>query len=674
MTMTRMYRTLLLLSSALLMAVAPARMEAQNFDTSGTASLNGKYLFRYVNFFPDQSGNLIESCTLTGAITFNGAGKYTLSNTQLADSAGTGGKGYCASLDGGTYGVQSNGITQLDNPLYPATLFGSFSQPVVIASSTEDDYFDLFIAVRAPQSASNGILAGHFTVGTLDFPNADASRARQGYFDLNSDGHGNIAAFTVTGSLQNVQSGNTVTQNVAASTYAFTGASGGIMTFPGSSDSETEIVGGAKILYVSADGNWFVGGSATGSDMFFGFRAPSGTSSNSLLSGTYFSAGMEDILPTNLNILDALYGSINANGQGALISHQRVDDVTNGSYDNTFNSSVTIGADGSYYDGNTYTYLAGANGKALMQIGSNQQFSLIIGVQAPSFKPTPTVWIDPIGITNAANYTPITNAFTPGELVSLYGTFGVSTQVDKVLPIPTTLGDVQVFVNGQEAPVYLVSQNQISALIPYGISGAPFATFQVVVNGSKSNMVTVYVDNSAPGIYTLTANGIGAGAILHSDYSEVKAGSPAKPGETVIMFMNGLGPVTPQVADGVAAPSSPVSISVEAADVIIYLDDGTNFLPANVLFAGLAPGFAGLAQVNFTLPASGLTDGDVRIYFQTLEAANEMSTISVSGYSSTAAQLVAGPRTSRLRGPAIVHGRNAKNLRRALPERSKETF
>ena len=54
-------------------------------------------------------------------------------------------------------------------------------------------------------------------------------------------------------------------------------------------------------------------------------------------------------------------------------------------YDNTFNTPVTIGADGSYYDGSIYTYLAGANGKALMQIGSNQQFSLIIGVHAPSY-------------------------------------------------------------------------------------------------------------------------------------------------------------------------------------------------------------------------------------------------------------------------------------------------
>src|ERR1035438_1769537 len=84
----------------------------------------------------------------------------------------------CAALGGGTYGVQSNGIAQLDNPLFGgtgATLFGAFSQPLVIASSTEDDYYDLFVAVQAPSAPfSNSSLSGAFTVGTQDFLNAPA--------------------------------------------------------------------------------------------------------------------------------------------------------------------------------------------------------------------------------------------------------------------------------------------------------------------------------------------------------------------------------------------------------------------------------------------------------------------------------------------------------------------
>jgi len=661
-----MHKTILLLSSALLMAVAPATVQAQSFDTSGTATLSGKYLFRYVNFFNDQAGNLTEACTLSGSITFDGAGHYALSDTQVFDTFGGNGAGYCASLGAGTYGVQSNGIAQLDNPLYPATLFGTFSKPVVIASSTEDDYFDLFIAVQAPQTPSNGLLAGTFTVGTLDFPGANASLARQGYFTLKADGHGNIEPFTLNGSAENLNSGASLTQNVTASTYSLSSASGGTVNFPGSSTSQTEIVAGAKVLYVSADGNWFVGGSATGSDMLFGFRAPSGTSSNSILSGTYFTAGIEDGAPTTVNFLDAFYGSINNSG-GTLLWHQRFDDVVDlDTFDNTYVSGVTLGADGSYYDGSTYTYLAGADGAGLMLIGSNQQFSLIVGVHAPSFAPHPTLWLNPIGITNAANYTPITNAYSPGELVNLYGDFGVSTQANKVLPVPTELGGVQVFVNGIAAPIQLVSQNQISALIPYEIAGEYFATFQVEVKGSKSNQVTVYVDNTSPGIYTLNESGIGAGAILHTDYSAVTDANPAKPGETVLLFMNGLGPVTPQLADGQGASSSPPNTSIEAADIAVVLD-GTL---ANVSFAGLAPGFAGLYQVNFTLPSSGLDNGDVVIEFNTIEALNGMSTISVTGYPKTDPPAAASSRASRLRRPAMARpafGKHPKNFRRALP-------
>ncbi|HXM44177.1 MAG TPA: hypothetical protein VN924_23275 [Bryobacteraceae bacterium] len=678
-----MYRTLqaiLLFGGALLTAVAPARVNAQSFDTSGTASLNGQYLFRYVDFFNDTSGDLTESCSLTGIIAFDGSGNYTLSNTQLFDSAGLNGTGTCASLGGGTYGVQSNGIAQLDTPIFgglPGTLFGTFSQPVVIASSTEDDYFDLFIAVQAPASAvSNGSFSGAFTVGTLDFlldsSTSFLSLARQGYFTLNADGQGNIAAFTVNGSASNLSSGNTLTQNVAASTYALSGTAGGTVTFPGAYGDQTQIVGGTQALYVSADGNWFVGGSTTGADMIFGFRAPSGTSSNALLSGTYFVAGLEDYLSGTPNFLDAFYGSINANS-GSLIWHERYDDVVDvETYDLTVETPVSIGANGSYYDGSIYTYLAGANGQAVMLIGSNQQFSLIVGVHAPSFAPPASgVWINPIGITDAANYTPITNAYTAGELVNLYGSFGVTSQVDKVLPIPTTLGGVQVFVNGLAAPVYAVSSGVISAWIPYEISGDYFATFQVVVNGSKSNTVTVYADNSSPGIYTLNESGIGPGAILHADYSVVNDGNPAVPGETVLLFMNGLGTVTPSVGDGVAASGTTLSYSneYEAGDIYVELNDGVDpVAEANVLFAGLAPGLAGLYQVNFTVPTSGLANGDVYIAFDTLEALNEMATISLSGFPESGfAQPIASHRNSRPHRHA-AHARDAKKRQRALPD------
>ena len=137
------------------------------------------------------------------------------------------------------------------------------------------------------------------------------------------------------------------------------------------------------------------------------------------------------------------------------------------------------------------------------------------------------------------------------------------------------------------------------------------------------------------------------------------------------MFMNGLGPVTPQVEDGVAAPSKPLSVSVESRTVEVILDDGENLGFADVSFTGLAPGFAGLYQVNFTLPDSGLKNGDVHIALATVEAENEMATINLSGFTEGFAVGLSSGRASQHLRRAALHnasGRHGKNFRRALPE------
>ena len=684
--MTRIFRTLTLLSSAAVwIATAPAQLGAQNFDNSGTAGLSGQYLFRYVTYFNDTSGNLQESCSLSGSMTFDGKGSYTVSNTQIYDSAGTS-AGSCASLGGGTYGVQANGLAQFDNPLFSATLYGSYSAPVITASSTEDDYYDLFVAVQAPTaSLSNSSLNGAYTVASLDFPNvasSSSSLAHQAYFTLNANGSGSVSTVTLTGSAANLSATN-VTQTVSGVTYSLSGTTGGTLTFPNSVNNQ--LVGsGSKTLYVSSDGNYIIGGSTSGTDMIFGFRSAT-SPSNSLLNGTYFIGGLD--ANTSSGFLDAFYGSINANGAGTLLWHERFDDVVDQiTYDSTFSSAVTIGNTGSYYD-NTYTTLVGFNGQAGVLIGSGQQFSLNILVHAPSYTPTSGIWINPIGITNAANYTPITNAYAPGELVNIYGNFGgVSTQVDSAIPITTNLGGVQVLINGTAAPVYLVSANQISALVPYAVANDYFATFQVVVNGSQSNSVTVYADESAPGIYTLTQNGLGTSALLHSNYTTVTDASPAKPGETVSLYLNGLGTVTPVVADGAAGPASPLSYSTEynAGNLSIVLDDFVdNYATANVTFAGLAPGFPGLYQVNFQVPSTGLGNGHVYIVVNTYEGQTEMSTISLSGFGHASgvslvparhAEAAIRAKQAVSRSKATVKTRKAalalkKDPRRALPDR-----
>jgi uncharacterized protein (TIGR03437 family) len=161
------------------------------------------------------------------------------------------------------------------------------------------------------------------------------------------------------------------------------------------------------------------------------------------------------------------------------------------------------------------------------------------------------------------------------------------------------------------APLSYVSPGQINILVPQATT-QNFATFQVTNNNAQSNQVTFYTAPTAPGIFTGTPSGIGLAAVLHADFSPVTQASPAVAGETVLVYLTGLGSVTPAIGDGVAAPSNPLS-NVDDPNLEVDLaDQSGNDLTGNISFAGLAPGFAGLYQINVAIP-SGLTAGVVSL-------------------------------------------------------------
>jgi uncharacterized protein (TIGR03437 family) len=223
-----------------------------------------------------------------------------------------------------------------------------------------------------------------------------------------------------------------------------------------------------------------------------------------------------------------------------------------------------------------------------------------------------TVFLNPQGIVNAANNAPVTTQIAPGEVISLYGSgLGPATAVTASAPFPNTLGGTQVLINGKQAPIYYSSASQVSAVVPYDAPGdGSTLSVQVTNGGAQSNVANVYSGATSPGLFTIPAGGPFPGAILRQDFSIMSQSNAAKVGETVSLFLTGLGPVSPAVTAGSAAPSSPLSQLTN--QVFVYIDG----VQANVVFAGLAPSLGGLYQLNVTIP-SGVSKGEVGIDIQT---------------------------------------------------------
>jgi uncharacterized protein (TIGR03437 family) len=198
-------------------------------------------------------------------------------------------------------------------------------------------------------------------------------------------------------------------------------------------------------------------------------------------------------------------------------------------------------------------------------------------------------------VVNAATFQ---TGAAPGALISIFGTnLATGNAEAQVVPLPINLGGTTVYIDGMAAPLLYVSASQINAQLPYEIPANSSATVAVQVNQVTGPNATFAVSSAAPGIFTLSGNGLGSGAILNMNYSVVMDNNPVQPGQVVQIYATGLG-VTPGVSTGTAAsgPSAVQGVTVTIG--------GQN---AVVGYAGAAPGFVGVDQLNVTVPnvASG---------------------------------------------------------------------
>ena len=217
------------------------------------------------------------------------------------------------------------------------------------------------------------------------------------------------------------------------------------------------------------------------------------------------------------------------------------------------------------------------------------------------------------GIVNGASFAP---GLAPNTIVSIFGTnlswgtraLQASDMAGGVMP--TSLGNVEVYFEGWPAYLYYVSPQQINFLVPSSLLPGTFQ-FWVDRQGTRGPIVTVTLQNAGPAIFQTSS---GAVIATHVDGSLVSSDAPATSGEIVTLWATGLGNTNPELEDGVLAPLAPAPLEwlsqLSQFDVQI---NGAALDPSAILYAGVAPGYAGLYQVNVRLPGQLPANPEIRL-------------------------------------------------------------
>jgi uncharacterized protein (TIGR03437 family) len=163
--------------------------------------------------------------------------------------------------------------------------------------------------------------------------------------------------------------------------------------------------------------------------------------------------------------------------------------------------------------------------------------------------------------------------------------------------MPTELDGVSVTMDGENAYLYHISPSQLNVLAPANLAAGPLQV-KVTTGGTTSAAFTAQAQAESPSFFIFGAGPYVAGTHANGTYlgpATLYPGltTPAAPGETVVLYANGFGPVTPPVAPGSEVQSGSLS-SLPAIRI--------GGLPATVQYAGLVS--PGLYQFNVVAPAS----------------------------------------------------------------------
>jgi len=207
------------------------------------------------------------------------------------------------------------------------------------------------------------------------------------------------------------------------------------------------------------------------------------------------------------------------------------------------------------------------------------------------------------GAVNAASLAPFGLPNAPIARGSVFSVFGenlgpATAQIVSAFPLSPTFGGVALSVTQkgiltQAFPIF-VSPTQINAIMPSTVA-AGLATLRLTYLSGKSNAITIQIANSAPGVFAISSGGFGPGIVQNfisaSNQPINSSTAPAAPGQTVIIWGTGLGPVSfpDNVAPTAGNVSTPVTVTIGG-------------IPASIQYSGRTPCCSGVDQIVATVP------------------------------------------------------------------------
>jgi uncharacterized protein (TIGR03437 family) len=586
------------------------------------SSIGGEYFVRHIEFTTDNSNNVTDARSIIGSMTMDGIGTYSFTGQQVI------GTGAAAQYNAnGTYTVSPAGFVTLTNPQRNTfSINARFGTEALVGSGTETagNTFDLFVAIPAPlPNQTNASVQSGWAATDFELTGASAAQARTSFLAMTLDGAGSISSLNLNGHAANFNSGGSVDQSIFNGAYNIKSDGSGSIAFPlppGVSGAGAMMSATARTFYCSKSGNMLLAGTPGAHDIFVAVRKP--TSSVTLSNGQRFwNAG---IRIDSSGSGDSYTGSSTVITQdNAFINSRRLHETGSAAFNWTVSFLYTVASDGTgsvgaekLAVGQGGNFIGASVGSPLDPTG----FEIIVAVSIPPVSGS-GVFLNPQGIVNSATNAPAGDAISPGEFITIYGSglAGASAQA-QTLPFPSSIGGVSVSINNVNAPIYFVSSGQINCLVPYEAAGQS-ATIVATNNGAKSNPVTVGLARTSPGVFTIDGSGTSDGAITHADGSLVNSSNPAVKGETVIVYVSGLGSLTTSVSDGFGASG----LNNATTQLAVYVAG----IPApGVIYQGLTIE-PGLYQINFQIPTTLVVGGELPVAIQTPDAFNDTANIAV---------------------------------------------